>query len=213
MLFVVIFAGYFVFGHHNNKDAVNSTTPFNRCLSANNNDQHLCNYQKNYAPLSQSSYTSTVNVTSPQGVPSTLTYSSDGKGNTEVVGNSESQQLSSIILSGDTYVKASGSSWVKYPSGDANAPAQFNPTATMDVVVGQSNLTFENLASAPCGSLTCYKYAISDKTQSGESQTIWFDTTSYKVREWQYEGSTGSTTMTISYQPVTITAPSPVSTR
>lgn len=213
VIFVVIFAGYLVLGHHTNKDAVGYTTPFNRCLSANNNDRHLCNFQKDYVPISQTSYTATVSVTSPQGTVSNLTYSSDGKGNSQVVGSTDTQQLSSIILGGNTYVKASGSSWIEYPSGDANAPAQFNPTDTMDIGVGQSNLSYLYQDTEACGSLTCYKYTISDKTQPAATQTIWYDTTSYRLREWSYRGTTGLTTMNISYQPVTITAPSPVSTR
>jgi hypothetical protein len=89
-------------------------------------------------------------------------------------------------------------------------PPQTNPTANLNIAVSESNLSFSYLGTGACGSLICYKYAIADRTQPSAVQDMWFDTTSYKLREWTYHGTTGSTIMTIAYQPVSITAPSPV---
>jgi hypothetical protein len=212
VLAVIFTAGYMVFNHSRNsgKDAVGLTTSFSRCLSKNSNDSRICNFEKSYVPVSQAAYTADVSVTSPQGTLSNLTYSTDGKGDSDVEGASEGQQLSSIVLSGATYIKISGSDWVEYSSGSKNAPAQTDPTASMNIGAGQSNLSYQYVDTEACGSLTCYKYNVSDKTQPNVTQDIWFDTASYKLREWSYHGSTGSTTMTISYQPITITAPSQV---
>ena len=213
VLFVVIFAGYFVFNQGNKKDPTTSgsDTAFSRCLSANNNDNRICNFEKNYLPINDASYTSTVNVTSPQGTVSNLTYSSDGKGNSAVSGTSDGQQLSSIVLDGNTYVKVTGSGWIEYSSSAADAPAQINPTASMNIAVGQSSLTFQYLGTMACGSLSCYKYSVGESSQPDVSQVIGFDKTSYKLRTWTYQGDTGSTNMTIEYEPVTIAAPSPIS--
>jgi outer membrane lipoprotein-sorting protein len=58
--------------------------------------------------------------------------------------------------------------------------------------------------------LTCYEYQVSGAAAGG-TQDVWFDTGSYKLREWREADSAGNTTdMTVTYQPVTISAPSPV---
>jgi hypothetical protein len=211
VLIIVVFAGVMALGHHNNpQDTASLTSVFSKCLNKDGNDSRLCNFEKNYIPVSQASYVASVNVTSPQGTISNLTYSNDGKGNTEVTGSSDGQNLSSTILGGATYVEISGSGWIEYPSGAANAPAQINPTANMNITVGQPNLSFEYDDTESCGSLSCYKYTVSDSTQPSATQYIWFDATGYKLRRWSFDGSTGSTNMNISYQPVTIAAPAPV---
>jgi hypothetical protein len=208
VLVVLLLAGLFVFHHgKGHSGGVGITTPFSRCLSANSHDSNICNYEKYYVPVDQTSYTATVTVTSPQGTISNITYSNDGKGNSQVVGSSDGQQLSSIVLAGATYIKLSGSGWIEYPNGATNAPAQTNPTASMDIAIGQPGLSFQYLDTEACGSLSCYKYAVSDKSQPAVTQDIWFDTTSYKLRAWSYHGTTGSTSMAITYQAVTITAP------
>jgi hypothetical protein len=206
---VVFFAGRLVFGHKTAKDSVRITTAYNSCLQTYH-DNRLCQFDTHYVPVAKTAYQATVTVTSPQGTVSNLTYSSDGKGNNEVVGTSDGQQLSSIVLAGATYIKVSGSGWIEYPSGAANAPAQTDPTASMDIAVAQPGLSFQYLGTTACGSLTCYKYQVNEKSQPDATQDIWFDTTSYKLRQWTYHGDTGSTNMSIGYQPVTITAPAPV---
>lgn len=215
VLAVVVVAGYLVFTQGNStKKGTGSGTPdtiLGRCLSTNSNDSRICNFEKNYTPIADSAYTATVSVTSPQGTTSNLIYSSDGKGNSEVVGSSDGQQLSSIVLSGVTYVNLSGSGWIEYPANDSSTPAQTNPTASMNIAVGESGLSFQYLGTVTCGSLECYKYSVGESSQPNVAQDIWFDTTNYKLRGWSYQGGAGTTSMTIDYEPVTITAPSPVS--
>jgi len=209
---LIAVAGYSVFTHGDTKKTGYTTSnAFDKCLNANSNDRRLCNFQKAYTPISSTAYTATVSVTSPQGTVSNLTFSTDGKGNSEVSGTSDGQQLSSIVLGGITYVKVSGSGWIEYSANDSNAPAQINPTASMNIAVGQPGLSFQYLGTMPCDNFECYKYAINDSSQKNVTEDIWFDTTGYKLRQWSYQGSTGSTSMSIAYQPITITAPSPIS--
>jgi outer membrane lipoprotein-sorting protein len=81
----------------------------------------------------------------------------------------------------------------------------------MDITVGATGITYKNLGTEACGNLTCYKYQVTTATAAGAKQYVWFDTTSYQLRRWQYsDSSTGTTDMAISYQPVTISQPSPV---
>lgn len=212
VVIVVGLAGWAVFGKNKKTP---STTPkttgsaYANCM-AGYHDTKLCQFAAHYQPLAKSSYQATVSVTSPQGTISNLVYSSDGKGDSEVTGTSDGQQLSSIELAGNTFIKVSGSDWIEYPSGATNAPAQTDPTANLDDSVAESNLSFQSLGTAACGSMTCYKYQISEHSQPDATQDIWFDTSAYLLRQWTYHGDTGSTSMTISYQPVSITAPSPV---
>jgi outer membrane lipoprotein-sorting protein len=79
----------------------------------------------------------------------------------------------------------------------------------MNIGVGTAGLSFKNLGTEACGSLTCYKYQVSDTAIPGK-QYVWFDTSSYKLRRWQYINGSDTTDMTLSYSTVTITAPSPV---
>jgi hypothetical protein len=209
VLIVVFFAGRAVFGHTKPSASDGATTAYSRCLERYH-DSRICQFDTHYMPVSKTAYQATVTVTSPQGTVSNLTYSSSGTGNSEVVGTSDGQKLSSIVLAGATYVKVSGSGWIEYPSGAVNAPAQTDPTASMNIAVSQSGLSFQYLDTENCGSLSCYKYQVTDKTQPDATQNIWFDTTSYKLRHWSYHGDTGSTDMTLTYEPVNITAPAPV---
>lgn len=197
-------------GSKDNSNGTKTTNTIYASCMTNYHDSRLCKFASQYTPLAKTAYQATVVVTSPQGTVSNLTYSSDGGGNSEVTGTSDGQQLSSIQLRGADYIRVTGSGWIEYPAGATNTPAQTDPTANLNIAVGQSNLSFQYLGTQACGSMTCYKYQVVDRTQPTATQDMWFDTTSYKLRQWTYHGSTGSTSMTISYQPITIAAPSPV---
>ena len=142
-----------------------------------------------------------------------MTLSSDGKGNTSLVATSNGQTLSSISLNGSTYIQTgAGATWIEYPVGSAGNPSESsNPASSMNIGVGSNGITYKAEGTASCGSLTCYKYEVLDSAQPGATQYAWFDTSSYKLREWQESDSTeGTVTMLVTYQAVNITAPSPV---
>jgi hypothetical protein len=182
------------------------------CL-ASYHDANLCHFASNSANFDKTAYVATITETSPQGVASNMTLSSDGKGNTSLVAMSGGQQLSTVSLSGNTYIQTgTGTTWLEYPAGTAGNPSESsNPTSAMNIGVGSNGITFKAEGTASCGSLTCYKYEILDSAQPGTTQSALFDTKSYKLREWQESDSTsGTTTMDITYQAVNIVAPSPV---
>lgn len=209
---VVGVIGWRVAAHHKSSKGTgnpSSNSLPGSCLSKYN-DGRLCQFAAHYTPINKLAFKADVHVTSPQGTPSALTYSSDGKGNTSVVGTSEGQQLSVIILNNATYIRTSGSGWIEYPAGAANTPAETDPTANMDIGVGTAGLSFQYLDTMSCGNLTCYKYQVTNHALPGTTQYIWFDTENYMLRQWSYQGGTGDTTMTITYQPVSISAPAPV---
>ncbi|HEV2403512.1 MAG TPA: hypothetical protein VGS08_04900 [Candidatus Saccharimonadales bacterium] len=210
ILAVVGFIGWQIAHHAVLLQKGSATSQHSSCLGTYH-DKNLCHYAEHNFSIVDNSFTSNIHVTSPQGIISTLKFSADGKGNTSVDGTANGQELSTILLNGATYVKTNGLSWIEYPKGATNAPAQTNPTATMDITVGNKDLRFSYLGRMSCGNISCYKYLVGEQSQPATTQYIWFDTTGYLLREWSYQGATGTTDMTISsYQPVTITAPSPV---
>jgi outer membrane lipoprotein-sorting protein len=81
----------------------------------------------------------------------------------------------------------------------------------MNIGVNSSGVTYKKIDTEACGSLTCFKYQITDSASPGSTQYAWFDNGAYLLREWKSSDSSGSSTdMTISYQAISITAPSPV---
>jgi hypothetical protein len=207
------FVGWSVMNHHKpgatTGNSAATTSAYSSCMKAYS-DGRLCQFAAHYTPISKVAYQATINVTSPQGTLSALTFASDGKGNTSLVGTSEGVQVSTIDFNGATYIKTSNSGWIEYPAGATNAPAQTDPVANMNIGVGTSGLGFQYAGTASCGSLTCYKYQVIDHGAPNTTQYMWFDTSTYLLRQWSYQGVTGSTNMTLTYQPVTIAAPSPV---
>lgn len=73
-----------------------------------------------------------------------------------------------------------------------------------------SGITYKALGTVACGSLTCYKYQVTDSTTPTATQYAWFDNKNYELRQWQYTDSGDTDDITISYGAVNITKPSPV---
>lgn len=180
-----------------------STSSDSACLSAYH-DSDLCRFAANSTSLAKVSYKGVITDTE-SGATSQMTLESDGKGDTSLTGTTNGSQFSSVELQNATYVELNGS-WVKYPSG-TSAPAPTNPTSSMNIGVTASGISYKKIGSSACGSLTCLEYQVVDSSDPSSMQYAWFDTTSYLLREWKNTSSTGTTDMTLSYQPVTISAP------
>lgn len=213
------FAAWRVVSNHRNHNSANNGTTSSSSSTGSNSastessclatyhDSNLCHFAAFSDSIEKTSYTATLSVTQ-SGQSSTMTLKNDGKGNNELVMSGAGQTVDSIVLGSKTYVRSGGSGpWIEYDSG-AQAPVT-NPTSSMNIGVGTAGLSFKNLGTEACGSLTCYKYQVSDTAIPGK-QYVWFDTSSYKLRRWQYINGSDTTDMTLSYSTVTITAPSPV---
>ncbi len=185
-----------------------SATADSSCLSTYH-DANLCKFAANSSSLDKTAYTATITATQ-NGTTSTMTLENDGKGNTELMGSGSGETFNSITLNGVTYLQSNGTGpWIEYPTG-SSAPTT-DPTSNMNIAVGSSGITYKSLGTVSCGSLTCYKYEVTDSSTPTATQYAWFDTGSYKLRQWQYtDGSSNTTNMTISYGSVNITTPSPV---
>lgn len=217
VVLVLAVAGYTVYAIHQHnaskttaKSSTSTTaasaTADSSCLSTYH-DANLCHFAANSTTLAKEAYTATITVVQ-SGQTSTMTLKSDGKGDTALSGTSNGSSINTIELAGATYLQ-SGSEWIEYPSG-TSAPTT-NPTSSMNIGVGASGISYKALGTVACGSLTCFKYQVTDSSTPGTTQYAWFDNKSYLLRQWQEsDGSGNSTDMTLSYQAVTISAPSPV---
>src|ERR1039458_3297201 len=214
----VAFAGYKVANNHKatatsgtakSSTSANTTTAASSICLANHHDNNLCKFAGNSTSFAKTAYTATLTQVQ-QGKTTTMTLKNDGKGNTELATTSGGQTLNAISLNGNEYIQESaGGSWIKYPTG-VSAPTT-NPTSSMNIGVGASGISYKALGTAACGSLTCFKYQVTDSATPNVSQYAWFDNSNYQLREWQYTDASGNTTdMTINYGAVTISTPSPV---
>lgn len=201
--------------HQNNNSSNNSSNSSSNTNSAATteasclatfHDGNLCHFAAFSNSLDKTAYTATLNVTQSSQT-STMTLKTDGKGNHELDMSGNGQTVNSIIMGSKTYVQSNGSAWLEYDSGTP-APVS-DPTTNMNIGVGSAGLSFQNQGTEACGSLTCFKYQVSDAALPGK-QYIWFDTSSFKLRRWQYTNGSDGTDMNLSYNAVTITAPSPV---
>jgi hypothetical protein len=186
--------------------ASTSVTVDASCI-ATYHDANLCHFASNSTSLNKMAYKATITeVTSGQS--SSIVLENDGKGGTSLSGSSGGTQINTIELAGATYLETGGT-WIKYPSGSSAAAT--NPTSSMNLGVGATGISYKEIDTEACGNLTCFKYQVTDSTSAGATQFAWFDNKSYLLREWKYtDGSGNSTDMNISYQNITITAPSPV---
>jgi hypothetical protein len=180
------------------------------CL-ATYHDANICHFAAN-SNINKIAYEATLNTTDPSGSASTMTLKADGKGNTQLSGTGNGASLNSITLNGTVYTEDTSTGvWLEYTGASVPPADQSDPASNMDIGVGNAGVTFKPEGKAPCQDMTCYKYAVSVAATPGTTQTVLFDTASYKLREWDYSSSSqGSIVMTVSYPNVNITAPSPV---
>lgn len=226
VLGVVVIAGVAGVGYKvaNNKKTTNTNTSGTSSHSSSSgsnvgtettclatyHDSNLCHFASNAASFTKTAYTATLTLVQQGSGTSTTTLKNDGKGNTELTGSGSGAVINAITLDGVMYVQSNDTGpWIEYPTG-STAPTS-NPTSNMDIAVGATTTSFKSLGKEACGNLTCYKYEIDSKLTPDTKQVVWFDTSSYKLREWNYSDANGdSTDMKVAYGSVTITKPSPV---
>jgi outer membrane lipoprotein-sorting protein len=190
--------------------AVNNTTVADACDKAIN-DSNLCKFASHYNPNAPYKAVDTSTTTEGNG---TLTILSDGKGNSSVTSSANGVDTSFVSLGGATYVQdATSGTWIKYSSGSGspstNNPADSFKLSARDITAG-GTIGYKNLGTEACGSSTCFKYQIVDTTQPGATEYVWFSNDDYQLHEFYVKNDNGTNDMTITYQNVTINAPSPV---
>ena len=180
------------------------------CLSIYN-DKNLCAFASTATNFSKQAYTAVDTATDKSGTTSKFTVSQDGKGNTSVSGSSAGQSYDAITIGNASYIKQ-GDSWLKYANAsNTNNPASdIKPDFSDAKTPAAKRIQYKNLGKEKCGSLTCFKYQITDPSNAGATEYVWFDTSDYLLRQWSSKDSNGTNTFAITYSAVKITAPSPV---
>ncbi|HVV67413.1 MAG TPA: hypothetical protein VHB72_05115, partial [Candidatus Saccharimonadales bacterium] len=205
----VAFAGWRV-AHKNSSNSNMSSSSSSPCMDFYH-DQTLCNFAATGSQLNKLSYTAIDTSTDNSGQTTKLTIKNDGKGNVSIFSQNGNQQYNTIAIGSTLYVQ-NGSSWTEYTS---NGPSISNPTANFDSKFSTKStpknqqVTYKNLGKSACGNDTCIKYEANDPTAAGVND-IWINTSTYQLDRWYIKNSNGVSDLTISYGPVTITAPSPV---
>jgi hypothetical protein len=177
-------------------------------------DKDLCKFTGNY-DISKLSYKMDLKTTGNDGN-STGTFLSDGKGNSSIVTTGSGGTAEFIVLDKVSYMKDStDGKWFKFAPNESTAPKETNPTSdvkfdTATDTAAKSTLTYKKLGKEACGKLTCFKYQMIDSSQPNVIDYFWFDTKDYRLQHYYNKDANGSTSdMVITYQAVSITAPSP----
>lgn len=129
----------------------------------------------------------------------------------------EGEMVYEVITIGKVTYTKGGDKWykstIKTPKdnvADSYKPEIGDSTGeSSDVDEQKTTTTYKLIGKEACGSLTCFKYDVVDSA-SEDKQTIWFDDKDYKLRKQVHETTDGKTEMTLEYDKVSITTPSPV---
>jgi hypothetical protein len=206
------FAGWRVL----HKDKVNQSaaqgSSGSSCMDAYH-DQTLCNFETAYADFSKLAFTAVDNSTDSMSQTSQITIKIDGKGNSSISSQAGNQTTNSIMIGNTTYVQ-NGDSWIKYT---AAAPAVSNPAGELKLRFSSPStpkdkrINYKKLGKEQCGDATCYKYQVSGPVTSGTTY-IWINSGNYRLQRMTIKTSDGTDDISVTYGPVTITAPSPTTT-
>jgi hypothetical protein len=125
------------------------------------------------------------------------------------------QTMETITFNKITYMKDSNDNkWFKFPPNDTSTPKDTSPTdsvkfTTTEDKAAASTITYKKLGKEKCGKLTCFKYQTIDSKQPADLVYFWFDTKDHRLQHWYSKDSNGTTDFVISYESVSISAPSP----
>ena len=196
-----------------NKNAGKTTEQ--RCVDYVN-DRELCRFIAVQETAGFSNYISTtVEITDGQELTTTLEVESPDRMRsvtTELV----AERQAYVQLDTTSYVKdyADGI-WATYTdptyTPETNSIVyDFSSATSEDTVLFRDNYLY--VGSEACGSLTCLKYQVKDSERPNATAFLWFDNQSYLIQRYQSLDGTSQVETRYVYQPVTITAPSPVKT-
>lgn len=179
------------------------------------NDKNLCKFASHFTLTT--AYTMNYTTVDSSGT-TTGTFSTDGKNNSTMTTKQDGKETAAFIsLNKDSYVKDEASGvWTKYSAQPSQTTPETNTNPSSDIKIDSKDITdnnktsYKNLGKEGCGKLTCFKYQVIDTTTPNTTQYIWFDDHDYQMRRWYSKDENGSNDMTLTYQAVNITAPSPV---
>jgi len=203
VIVIVVGAGMWVWEKNSGPKLTSAQKTVQTACLKDYNDKRLCDFDALW-------------ITSLAKIPYTMietgatssTIKNDGKGNFSITTTSGDV----VSYNSAIYVLAPGiSTWVEYAAGSSGAPNIPNPASSFhDLTVEHSKgYTYAYEGTVKCGSLTCYKFQGNDPTKSGTTAAVWFDTKHYQLQGGSSKDGSGNTYISVSYNPVTITAPTP----
>ena len=180
------------------------------------NDKLFCKFTGVFANVGD--YKTTVNTTDPKGTSSVLELANDSNGDSSMIVKQNGKEQGSIVVYGGvTYFKdpaATDGSWFKYGANDTGKPETVD--LKKEFLKGDfkgdngQKLEYKKIGTEACGNLTCYKYQIIDSQKPAETGFIWFDTKEFLMRRvTANDGKGTSSEMTVTYESVSISMPSP----
>jgi hypothetical protein len=140
---------------------------------------------------------------------------SDGKGNSSSTLTGSDGIVETVAIGKVNYWKDStDGKWFKFAPDDTSAPKATNPTSDIKVdtvtdSAAKSTLSYKKLGKEKCGNLTCFKYQMIDSTKPNAIYYMWFDDQDYRMQHYYSKDDSGTMDIVMTYQAVTITAPSP----
>jgi hypothetical protein len=183
-------------------------SPYDKCVKDYNNT-NLCHYYETALdPHTNLSFIST-NKTNLVGHEVIITSEVDSNGNSKI----SQPGLIAITVDGSSYIQRSnGGTWVKVSKSKSKESTGSSLSAnTFGIEGSNKNTTFKSLGTGSCGTLTCYKYEVSNCCSVPTTEWFSFDAKSYKLLEYYMSDSLTTTHVTYSYVSVpTIHVPSPV---
>lgn len=173
------------------------------------NDPDLCKFIN--AQAKQTKYEVTMTGTE-NGEESTSTFTIDGA-KTHMVIKAGDQNYNTITIDKTTYTKdPSDNKWWKQTTtdtADTSTADEVKFEAPSATASAEEKTTFTKVGKEACGKLTCFKYTSVTGTDSGSTETLWFDDTQYLLRKMTTTSADGTITMVYAYDNISVTAPSP----
>lgn len=128
------------------------------------------------------------------------------------------EAFNTITIGDTTYTKdLTDGKWFKFTAktGSSSSGGLFNVEEiknTMQDTIKEmkDSTTYKAMGKAPCGKLTCFKYQIIVASLPSSQEFLYFDDREYMMRMMETSDTYGTTTTYFEYNPVSISAPSPV---
>lgn len=175
------------------------------------NDELFCKFAGAFGNVNTFKVTATSK--SEQGT-SSFEISTDAKDNNQMIVKQNGQEQANVVVyNGTTYLKDySDGKWFKYASNDPNKPQVTDLKKEFAKGDFKSDsgkkITYTKIGTESCDKLKCYKYQVKDPDTPGDN-FLWFDTKNYLLRRITLKDGNSSTEMTVNYEAVNITEPSP----
>lgn len=178
------------------------------------NDKDFCKFASNWKGLE---HYKTVITSTTGGVNSTMVMEVENEDKSKMTMTDNGKETAAYITIGkDNYTKdLTDGKWTKYTSAPTTDTDKVDIKDDIDVTdfdTTTDKTEYKKIGKEACDNLTCFKYQIVDPEQPKLEQFIWFDTKDYLLRRLTTKEGADLTDMKMSYDKVSISAPSPIKT-